>query len=605
MKKIKKQLSYVWILFKPFWKYDKLFVILRTIWNCISSPLTSVLYILMTQTVINQISRGEGWQVVLGSVVFFSVINLCKYLLGNMFFKFYFDPHAERVKAKIESDVFNTLKKTDYQYFDTPEFYDEFTVTYANYANKSEEVVGFISDTFGTLAAIGALFTMVFSVNIWLIVLTALSAVYESMLVVKYNKLAVERDDETSKLNRVVDYCHSQLVARDSAMDMKCTGISGLFIARFRQTVEERIRVNRRMDKKVLKWDIFQALLDALTTILLRGTTALVILAGKVGVGSFVATISASDQLAWKVRCTTDSFSKINRFALDGKRINHFLSLSSPIEQTDNPKENDTGDSFSLELRNVGFAYTESQFALKNINMKIQSGMKIAIVGENGGGKTTLTKLLLRLYDPQNGEIFVNGKPLTDYNTEELRSQIGVAFQEVPIYSLTLRENLSAYQNVSETDFEEICRKMPLIQKVLQKNNATCDSELTRQFDKNGIMLSGGEKQVIATSRVIARPFKLFIYDEPNAALDPIAAETMSEALLDRSNPATVIFISHRLSNVVDADYIYVFKDGQIEEEGTHESLMSQNGMYHNMFMSQAQKYKDGLSNAIQENEES
>ena len=189
-------------------------------------------------------------------------------------------------------------------------------------------------------------------------------------------------------------------------------------------------------------------------------------------------------------RCITDTFKEFNRFALDGKRINHFLSLSSPIEQTENPKENDTGDSFSLELRNVGFAYPGSQFALKNINMKIQSGMKIAIVGENGGGKTTLTKLLLRLYDPQNGEIFVNGKPLTDYNTEELRSQIGVAFQEVPIYSLTLRENLSAYQNVSEKDFEEICRKMPLIQKVLQKNNATCDSELTRQFDKNGIMLS-------------------------------------------------------------------------------------------------------------------
>lgn len=601
MKKFKHTISDLGLMIKPFWRYDKAYVIIRTIWNCINSPLISVLYILMTQTVINLITLGEGWQTVLGSIAAFGAVGLFTSYGGNILWKFYITLHAERVKAKIETDVFLTLKKTDYQYFDTPEFYDEFAVTYADYAKRSEEAVGYISNVFGNLASIGALFTMVCSVNIWLIILTALTAVYESVLLIKQNKLAVERDDKTSKLNRTVEYCHEQLVSRDTAMDMKCTGMSELFIKRFCRAVEERIRVNRRMDKKVLVWDSVQELLGSLADFLLRGTTALVILAGRVGVGSFVATISAADQLAWKVRSMTDIFSRINRYALDGKRIRHFLSLSSPIERADNPKENGMSDSFSLEFKNVDFTYPGSQFALKNINMKIQSGMKIAIVGENGGGKTTLTKLLLRLYDPGDGEITVNGKPLTDYNVKELRSNIGAAFQEVPIYSLTLRENLSAYRNITDTDFQKICKKMPLIDNVLKKNNANCDSELTRRFDEKGIILSGGEKQVIATSRVMSKPFKLLIFDEPTAALDPLAADMMSKAILDRSNPSAVLFISHRLSNVVDADYIYVFKNGKIIEEGTHNSLMKQSGMYYSMFLSQAQKYKEGLSDDTQE----
>lgn len=239
----------------------------------------------------------------------------------------------------------------------------------------------------------------------------------------------------------------------------------------------------------------------------------------------------------------------------------------------------------------MSFTYENSGFGLKNINMKISEGKKIAIVGENGGGKTTLTKLLLRLYDPDSGSILIDGKPLTEIALRHYRNNVGIAFQEFPLYSLPLRDNLSVYEPANDKEMNIIFKSLSL-DKVLEKNNATFDTDLTRNFDENGIMLSGGEKQKLAVARLMTKKFGLLIFDEPTAALDPIAEAELNRMILDKANTSTTILISHRLSNVVNADYIYVVRNGEIAECGTHEALMAEKGFYYKMFELQAENYK-------------
>ena len=202
---------------------------------------------------------------------------------------------------------------------------------------------------------------------------------------------------------------------------------------------------------------------------------------------------------------------------------------------------------------------------------------------------------MLRLYDATSGEILINGKSIKKYSPSELRMNVGIAFQDTPVYSLSLRDNMSAYNEVDQKTFESVCNKIPLLKKVLEKNEANIDSQITRSFDSKGIVLSGGEKQTISISRVLSKKFKMLIFDEPTSALDPVAADSMSKSIFDVKNDTTTVFISHKLSSVIDADHIYVFSNGEIVEDGTHISLMEKHGIYYNMFTAQADKYKAGL----------
>ena len=155
-----------------------------------------------------------------------------------------------------------------------------------------------------------------------------------------------------------------------------------------------------------------------------------------------------------------------------------------------------------------------------------------------------------------------------------------------------MRENLSAYCKVSDQMMHALSDRLP-VDEILKKNEATYDTQITRQFDNQGIMLSGGERQKLSVARVMTEKFGMLIFDEPTAALDPLAEERLSQMILSAGNKTTTILISHRLSNVVNADYIYVFRQGEIVESGTHKDLMAANGYYAEMFTTQAKNYQN------------
>ena len=246
-----------------------------------------------------------------------------------------------------------------------------------------------------------------------------------------------------------------------------------------------------------------------------------------------------------------------------------------------------------LEIKDISFKYPLGEKnSLNHLSMTLSKGEKIAIVGDNGGGKTTLIKQLLRFYNPSEGEILYNGVNLKDYNESSIRKQYSIVYQDFQIYALTVAENVLMRKLRGKED-EEIVRKALASVGLLEKVDSLKDgiyTKVTREFDREGATFSGGENQRLVIARVFASNASVYVLDEPTSSLDPLSEERINKLIL-KNTDKTMIIIAHRLSTVVDADKIYLIRNGSIVEEGTHSELMSLGGRYYEMFTTQTELY--------------
>ena len=263
--------------------------------------------------------------------------------------------------------------------------------------------------------------------------------------------------------------------------------------------------------------------------------------------------------------------------------------LARDVKILDGEKIAECGEPKTIELKNVSFTYPgNSSPTLNNINLTIRPKEKIALVGYNGAGKTTLTNLLLRLYDVSDGEILIDNEDIRDVTVDSHRNRFSAVFQDFQLFSATIGENVSM-DEVFDDDGVSNALKYSGFSKEMPNGN---DTVLLREFDDNGVMMSGGEAQKIAISRAFYKNCPYVILDEPSANLDPVAEYNLNRAMMEAAKDKTVVFISHRLSTTINADRIYVMENGSIIEQGTHDELMKQGGTYAYMFNLQAEKYR-------------
>ncbi|MCR4787209.1 MAG: ABC transporter ATP-binding protein/permease [Lachnospiraceae bacterium] len=277
-------------------------------------------------------------------------------------------------------------------------------------------------------------------------------------------------------------------------------------------------------------------------------------------------------------------------------KIRAFLDYEPKIERNEGKSVPDGNSDICLE--HVSFAYSEEAGdTLKDIDLKVRPGEKIAIVGYNGAGKTTLIKLLMRLYDPTSGRITYHGEDIKDFRPYDYRHRIGVVFQDYQMYGASLEENVV----MSDLSEEEAKVREDKVRSALDRAGFKVrlsslpkglSTPVTTEFDKEGINFSGGESQKIAISRAFYKDADILIMDEPSSALDPIAEYELNKAMESAAEGKTVFYISHRLSTTRDADRIILLENGRIVEEGTHESLLKENGKYAMMWRVQAGRYE-------------
>ncbi|WP_440895208.1 ABC transporter ATP-binding protein [Amphibacillus sp. Q70] len=329
---------------------------------------------------------------------------------------------------------------------------------------------------------------------------------------------------------------------------------------------------------------------------------ALKAIGGAILPGSIVIYTGATANFIMYFPEFVSNFSKLHNNNKTLKKYFHFLDLKSDKHEGTLPVEKRVDNEYELEIRHLSFKYPNTdEYVLKDINLKLTIGEKLAIVGMNGSGKTTFIKLLSRLYDPTEGEILLNGINIKKYNYDEYLRLFSVVFQDFSLFSFSLGQNVSASIEYKDEDvisalkdagFNERFNKLP----------QGLNTYLYQNFDKDGIEISGGEAQKIAMARAIYKDAPIVILDEPTAALDPIAEFEIYSHFDKIVGNKTALYISHRLSSCRFCDEIIVFDEGKIIQRGSHNELVKDsNGKYHELWHAQAQYYTEDKEGGIME----
>lgn len=312
-------------------------------------------------------------------------------------------------------------------------------------------------------------------------------------------------------------------------------------------------------------------------------------IAGKITVGMVLRYAQAIFQACMSVSA---SIRLAGEFRTDVGRI------ASTLEYLNLEAEKTKGDSFTemtkgvIEFRNISFRYPGTkELVLDHVSLKIEPSEKIAVVGKNGSGKTTLVKLLCRLYEPEEGEILWNGKNIREYDLREWQKIFAIVFQDYSLLSLTLGQNVAASEQYEAERAKEVLQLAGFGER-LNKLKKGLETVVYPEYEQDGVSFSGGEEQKIAIARAIYKGGQICILDEPTAALDPVSESRVYESFDEIVKGKTAVYISHRLSSCKFSDRIFVLDNGKIAESGTHEALLSQNGLYAQLWQAQAQYYK-------------
>ena len=314
--------------------------------------------------------------------------------------------------------------------------------------------------------------------------------------------------------------------------------------------------------------------------------------AGAFGVGSVTQYVGAVTSLSGSISTLVEAVGTLKANVPFMRTLYEFLDIPNSMYQGSLTTEKRSDRNYQIEFRDVSFRYPGAEtWALRHVNMKFRVGSRLAIVGENGSGKTTFIKLLCRLYDPQEGEILLNGIDIRKYNYRDYMGVFSVVFQDFQLLSQSLGSNVAGSvqydpervkQALTDAGFGE---RLSTLEKGL-------DTILYKDLSEDGVDISGGEAQKIAIARALYKNAPFIILDEPTAALDPLAEAEIYSKFNEISGDKTAIYISHRLSSCIFCDEIAVFHQGQVIQQGTHEALLADtDGKYHALWTAQAQYY--------------
>jgi len=391
-----------------------------------------------------------------------------------------------------------------------------------------------------------------------------------------------------------MDYLRVLGSSKESAKELRVFGLGRHLKNRFDQLTGQVIDKNKKLARRRLVACFALGIIGSLGYYLAYAMLVFRALRGEMTVGELTFMAGALAGCTTQIQSLFSTFSSIADQTMFLSDLLDFFAVRPKIESRPYALPAPRPIQQGFEFKNVSFSYPgSSRLILNNLNFKIAAGERIALVGQNGQGKTTLVKLLSRLYDPTAGAIFLDGVDLRDYQVEDLHREIGVIFQDFMRYDFPVRENI-AVGRIEELHNDGLLRqaaRQSRADEVIAKLPGDLDQMLGRRFE-GGVDLSGGEWQKFAIARAYLREAQVLILDEPTAALDAAAELEVFERFADLSAERTVLLISHRFSTVRFADRIVVIENGRVGEQGTHRQLLDRGGRYAHLFEMQAANYR-------------
>lgn len=560
--------------------------------------ITSVISSLIPVFVVNEIvniyyeDKNIGRIAILIGICFIilAFIKLCDFIIEL------YDAHVRRIFVAEESIIFyKKLSSLDYELHESPIFLNDYTRALEE---SVDHIFSTCNGTFNVLkiliTSIG-MFSIIATMHYSVIIVAVLLAIIYTILKVLMAKVQFKASTQQRPFRRMTRYNERSFTLKESMSELKTTEIGDLLL-------EKNEIAHNNIIKVFDKYIFFKTILSFICNLLLTLLYPLIICVvayftidnlTEEAVAWFASMTVAATTLSTLITQLARAFGEVGQSMVEVSVAFDLLKMEGTIESK---KGIDVNEFNSLDVENISFSYKGDGNQLENISMHIKKGQKIAIVGHNGAGKTTLVKLLLRLYDVKNGAILYNNTNYKDINVESLRKEVGAVFQNVEVYAVSIAENVLLRTPKSEEDFDLINKALKFsgLDEYVKKLPNGINTIVTKEFDKDGVVLSGGNNQRLAIARGYALNYNLFILDEPSSALDPLAEAKVYNNMLALGRDKTIIFISHRLTTTVNADYIYLFEYGKIIEQGTHLELMKLDGKYKEMFTSQSKKYLGG-----------
>lgn len=437
---------------------------------------------------------------------------------------------------------------------------------------------------------------LIYKINMIMILIILATCVCEFFLLKFLNKKEKKTKNERSKIFVRFDYYYNLCRDFSAAKDIRLYGFTDYFMLAVAKIIYELEAVNQKFARQNIKVGGTRALLNLLRELVAYVYLTYLVCSSRLSVSDFIFYFGIITGFSNWIMNAVYQYSNLERCCNDCAAFREFAENT---DENDNKPDIDFKGIESIEFQNVSFKYQSAEKStINNMSFKVNKGENIAIVGENGAGKTTAVKLLCGLYYPTSGEILINGKSNRDFSGNSYFNLFSAVFQDYYFMPMTIAENICATSNYDKEKLFDAFEKAGISNKISRLPNKE-KSYMIKDVYKNAVDFSGGEKQKLLLAKAIYKNAPVLILDEPTAALDPIAENELYLKYNEITSNKISFFISHRLSSTRFCDRILFIKDGRIAESGTHEELMALKGLYYRMYQIQSYYYKENGGEAV------
>lgn len=460
-----------------------------------------------------------------------------------------------------------------------------YNARFSSGADFVEQCAHFLVCVIGVIASS----VLLYKVNYFMILLILLTCVCEFFLLKSLRTKQSETTDNYSKLSGKFEYFYKLSKNAEASKDIKLYGFSDYLVKTAADFIYQIEHINAKYTKQSAAISGVRALLNLVRELVAYAYLTYLVLKNRLSVSDFIFCFGIITGFSNWIMNLVFSFMEISRCCTDCALYREFVEESV----SEGKPEVDFGEVRSIEFSNVFFTYPASDTeTIRNMSFKVNKGENIAIVGENGAGKTTAIKLLCGLYYPSEGDILINGRSSREFSSDSYFDLFSAVFQDYCFMPMTIAENITAEQSYDKERLFAAFDKAGITDKI----NSLSEKENTlmvKDVYKNAADFSGGEKQKLLLAKAVYKNAPVLILDEPTAALDPISENELYLKYNELTEDKISFFISHRLSSTRFCDRILFIKDGAVAESGTHEELMAKKGAYYRMYQTQSMYYRE------------
>lgn len=568
----------------------------------ITAPVMQYLWTFLSKIVIDMISNRAEVENLIITMAVFTVVQMSSTMLSTYYHsEVWWRYIATRFRLIVQKN--RKIMSLDFECLEDADLLDCYqkagNATNSN-GNGVEGMMHNIVEFMITLAVVAVGFVILGQMNILVVVVMLMLSVLDFLIRNRTSRACKKKVwDPLSLWWRKNGYMTNATSDFSFAKDIRMFGLADWLTKKIRELKAERIEAQKKNQLMWLHASWASSVIFAISQALTYAWLFYMVYNGQITVGNFSLYLGSAVTLYSYLGTVFQTMTSLFETSREVDDFRSFLDFKS--DKNEQGEDLPELSEYNFEFKNVSFKYPRSEsYALKNLSLKLESGKKLAVVGLNGAGKTTFIKLLLRLYEPCEGEILLNGVNIRKYNKESYYKLFSPVFQNVELFAFPLAENVSmdTPENTDKKKAEKCLSDAGFAEKLSELPKGV-DTEILKVIYDDGVDLSGGEKQKLALARALYKDAPVVILDEPTAALDALAESRLYESFDKLIGGKTAVYISHRLSSTQFCSEVAMFRDGEMVEYGTHKELMRSGGAYAEMFKIQAQYYVDSPESEV------